>query len=407
MKTAVLDRYFRNSNKRWFFLALATLSQLSVAVIRMGIPALIPFIKRDLDLRPNQIGLVIAILNGGAAAAGIPAGKAADRIGERIVLAYGTIASGLIILLVYGAANFPALLLLLLFTGFMTTTSVPASGRAVAGWFPQEQRATAMGLRQMGIPLGGAISAVTLPPTAIALGWRVALSLSGLFAIGAGAAALLLYEEPTAGKADRREGPAGPGMSLLTRKNIQALLGFGFILSVGQWCYLTYLTLYMIETLGFTITLAANLLAVAQICGALGRIFWGLVSDRMFSGRRTPVLILIATLASIMTVLLSLLSHDTPVWLVSLTAAALGLSLQGWNGLGHTLASELAESHMAGLAVGMMNSAGFLGVIAATPVFGLVVEAFGYRLAWLGLASLIMVAIALLTSIGGARETKT
>lgn len=394
----------RSSNRRWFFLALATLSQVSVAVIRLGIPAVLPFIKRELNLRHDQVGLTIAVLNGGAAAAGIPAGRAADRLGERVVLAFGAIASGMAIVAVYGAANFPTLLLLFLVVGFMTTTSVPAGGRAVVGWFPQAERATAMGFRQMGIPLGGAISALLLPPTALVLGWRVSLSLAGLFAIGAGIIALVLYEEPAAAGPDRCREPAGPGTSLLGRKQIQALLAYGFILSVGQWCYLTYLTLYLIETLGLTISLAATHLAIGQVCGALGRIFWGVVSDQMFRGRRAPVLVLIAALASVMTVFLSLLSQDTPLWLVSLTAALLGLSLQGWNGLGHTLASELANSHAAGLAVGMMNSAGLLGVVAATPIFGLLVEAVGYRPAWLALASLIAIALAPLTSIGGERS---
>ncbi len=78
-----------NSKKRWFFLGLATLSQVSVAVIRMDIPALMPFIKNELNLSHIKVGLITSVLNGGAAAAGIPGGMAADRWGREWSLPMG------------------------------------------------------------------------------------------------------------------------------------------------------------------------------------------------------------------------------------------------------------------------------------------------------------------------------
>jgi sugar phosphate permease len=80
------------------------------------------------------------VLNGGAAAAGIPAGKAVDRIGERLILAYGTIASGIIIMGVNAVSNLTGLLAVLLLVGFITTTTVPAGSKVVARWFSERER---------------------------------------------------------------------------------------------------------------------------------------------------------------------------------------------------------------------------------------------------------------------------
>jgi len=404
MNTGALEGVSKGSSKRWIFLGLATLSQVSVAAIRLGIPVLMPFIKGELNLSLTQVGLISSVVNGGAAAAGVPAGKAADRFGERLVLGYGTIASGIIILGISLVESFFGFLSVLLLTGFATTTCVPAGGRIVAAWFPQRERGTAMGVRQMGIPLGGAVAAVTLPSLAVIFGWRFALALAGVFAIGVGVVVLFLYQEPSAAAVNRGVRQTGTTTYLLAQKNIQALFLYGFILSAGQWCYLTYLVLYLTESLGLAIAIAANLLAVGQICGAGGRIFWGVVSDRFFYGRRTPALRLVGLLAVLATVSISSFSSQTPFWLVSLTVALLGVSLSGSNGLTHTLASELAGSRTAGIAVGMMNTAGFVGVIALTPVFGFFVDWGGsYRWAWIGLASMIVFAVAIVSWIDEKR----
>jgi MFS family permease len=100
-------------------------------MVRLGIPALIPLIRHDLGL--DRIQVISSILNAGSAAAGIPAGKAVDRFGERLVLGYGAIGSGVVILGVTGVSSFAMLLPILIVTGLLTTTSVPAGGKVVVG----------------------------------------------------------------------------------------------------------------------------------------------------------------------------------------------------------------------------------------------------------------------------------
>ncbi len=334
-----------------------------------------------------------SILNTGAAVAGIPAGKAVDRFGERLVLGYGAICSGLVILAVNVAPGFATLLPVLIATGLLTTTAVPAGGKVVARWFRNNERATAMGIRQMGIPLGGAIAAVALPPLALLTSWRTALSAAGVCAILIGIAALYLYREPADTRhGDERGPPSGVG-DLLARHDIRAVLIYAFLFSAGQWCYLTYLTLYLTETITLSVVVAGTLLAIGQLCGALGRVGWGLVSDRLFAGKRRPVMLVVGVLALLMTLGMAMISPHTPFFVIAVIVALLGLSLQGWNGLTQTLMAELAGVRVAGVAAGMTNSVGFLRVILLPPVFGAVVDwTESYRVAWLMLTALLLVA---------------
>ncbi len=404
-ETCPVDVNSQNSKQRWFFLFIATLSQVSMAVIHLGIPALIPLIQEEFQLSRMEVGLLSSVLNGGVVAAAIAAGKAADHFGERLIIAYGAMASGFIVMGMNWAASFATLFPILLLLGLAAATSTPAGSKAVAGWFHERERGTAMGLRQMGIPLGGAIAATTLPSLALSYGWRLALAFAGLFAIGMGFTALHLYKEPPLSHLRSEEGAALGIKALIKRRDIQAVLFYVFVLGGSQWCYLTYMELYLAETLGYSVRLAASLMALGQLCGVGGRVFWGLLSDRFFRSRRKPTLLVVGFLAILMTVWTSLFSRETHPWLVWLVVALLGLTLLGWNGLYLAFVSELAGSRIAGLAIGLSNTGAFLGIVVLPPIFGFVVDqSNSYRAAWIGLAGMILAGLAVLSRIQEKRR---
>ena len=254
-----------------------------------------------------------------------------------------------------------------------------------------------MSVRQTSVPLGGALAALTLPSLALAHDWRFSLFAAGVIALVIGVAVLGLYRGPLE---DSRQPPTGPGVgliSLLRRKDIRAGLVYPFVLSGGQWCYLTYIELYLTEALSMPIALAATLLALGQMSGTFARVFWGVLSDRLFYGRRKPVLVWVAILAFISTAATGLFSPQTPFWLIWATIALLGATVMAWNGIYLTLASELAGLNVAGLAVGLSSTFAFLGIVVFPPIFGYLVDiGFSYRFAWIALALTILIPVMLL-----------
>jgi sugar phosphate permease len=392
-----LDVHSPRSNKRWFFLAVATLAQVSVAIIHLGIPTLFPFIQSEFRLTRTEVGFLTSLLNGGVVVAALAAGKAADRWGERLVMAYGSMAGGFIALGMNWVTGFGGLLSVLVLLGLATATGTPAGSKAVAGWFPASERGTAMSVRQMSIPLGGAIAAMTLPSLALSHGWRLAVATAGVLTIAAGFAALRLYREPSEPMARSAHEKDAGLKDLLSRRDVWAALVCVFFLAGGQWCYLSYMELYLTEVLSYPITLAASLLALGQFCGTGARIMWGVVSDRLFQSRRKPVIALVAFLAILMTVATSLFSPQTPAWIVASVVALLGVTLMGWNGVYLAMIAETAGSRVAGQAIGLSNTGAFLGIVAIPPVFGFIVDQSGsYRLAWLVYSAAILAALILL-----------
>ena len=377
---------------RWVYLAIATLSQVSLAMIHLGIPAVIPLIQIELRLSLTEVGALVSLVNIGVVATTVWAGKAADRFGERLIIAYGTIAGGLMIMMVYFTTSFFSLVPVLLLLGVPFGSATPAGSKAVAGWFEQRERGTAMSIRQTGVPVGGAIAALVLPSLALAYGWRFALSFVGVIAIGVGIAVLRLYKEPAAQPVHRAATPIGGILDIIRRKNIWAVTLYASILAGCQWCYLGYIELYLTDDINFPLVLAAALLAGGQILGAAGRIISGLISDRFFLGRRKPVLVTLGFLAIVLALVTIFLTPGTPRWTVAVIVACFGFATMSWQGLYLTLITEIVGARMAAQAIGLTNTVVFFGIVCLPPLFGKIADYTGsYQMAWGWLALVIVV----------------
>jgi sugar phosphate permease len=377
-----------------------------LAAIHLGIPAVIPLIKTELRLSLTEVGILVSLVNAGVVASAIWAGKAADRFGERLIIGYGTIAGGLIIMMVNLTAGFVSLVPLLLLLGVPMGTGTPAGSKAVTGWFEQRERATAMSIRQTGIPLGGTIAALVLPSLGLAFGWRFALSCVGVIAIGAGVTVLRLYKEPAPQPAHRDAAPVGGLRDIVRHKGIWTVTLYASILAGSQWCYLSYIVLYLTKDLHFPLVFAAALLASGQILAAPGRILSGLISDRYFVGRRKPVLIMLGLLAIGLALITAILSPSTGSWTIAVIVSCLGFATMSWQGLYLTLVSELVGTRTAGQAVGLTNTVVFFGIVSLPPVFGSIADyTDSYRMAWSWLALMIALPLAFLQKVKEAGDS--
>lgn len=380
------------SPRRWFYLFVTTLAQTALATIHMGIPTLVPLIQKELSLNLTEVGVLVSMINVGVVAAVLAAGKAADRYGERRIIGYGTAGCGVLVLAVHFAQDFPGLLVLFLLLGIPIATGTPAGSKAIAGWFPDRERGTAMGIRQTGIPLGGTIAALTLPSLGLVYGWRPALSVVGVITVATGALVLLFYREPARARVADGAAPVVGLRQIARRGDIWAGAFYAAVLAGCQWCYISYIELYLTEDVLFSLVFAAALLAAGQACGGAGRIGFGIVSDRLFYGRRVPVLATLALLGAAVGIATAFLSPGMPGWLVAVVVSLLGLGTMSWQGLYLALVAKVVGARVAGVAIGLTNTVAFAGVVVLPPAFGFIADyTESYKLAWIALAIAIVV----------------
>lgn len=372
-----------------FILALVTVTHVIGASAQYGINTFAPFYQEELGLSRAQVGLFFTAFYIGMAGFSFPAGWLSDRLGVRRATLIGHVFAGTAVLFASSAQTFGWAFACFLLTGLGYSFLNPASTKGVLMWF-RRQRATAMGIKQTGVPGGGVLTALVGAPVAAAFGWRAALAGMGVVNVIFGAAFWFLWREPddvdrTGG--GRSSAAASPPLPL---RSLFAVSCGTALLLIGQMSLLTYLPLFLKERLAFSTVHASQWLSITQGGAVLGRVGWGTVSDRVYGGRRKVVLVLIGLISVLLCAGLSALGRGvSPFILVPLTFLG-GFTMIGYQGVSYSLISEIAGQSRAGMALGLMITINALGTVVGTPTFGYIVDATGsYAIAWQALACVL------------------
>ena len=300
----------------------------------------------------------------------MPWGVAADRLGERWVLAAGLGACGLTLAVIAGVEQFWSLVLLLALAGAFGASVSAASGRAVMHWFGPEERGLALGVRQTAIPAGGLVAALVLPQLSV----DGAFLFLGVFCLaGALVGALVIREHDP----DGIETETVP-WTLRDRRLWVLCLGSGLYV-VGQVALIGFAVLYLHDERGLSKGAAAAVLAVVQVGAVALRIGMGRWSD-LLRKRIVPLRLIGLFTSTAMAVVTVLLSAPLALLLPAIVVA--GAFSMAWNGLSFTAAAEFAGHRRSGAAIGVQQSVISAVGVAASPAFAVAVAATSWRAAY-------------------------
>ena len=360
----------------WLVLAVLTLMQLTCSGANFSLGSLAPFLKEGLDISRAQVGMFTSAIYLGYILMAIPWGRLADSLGPRKVLLVAPLLQGLAFL---GFSQAPSFLLawLAIFiagVGYGAITSSTVKG--LVFWFPTRMRATAIGIKQTGAPVGGALVALALPALALAFTWRAAVAVVGFTVIASAILCFLMYRDFPSQGAPAVPVPQKTGglLQILKNRDIMLVSLVCTVYGMVQSSMTTYLVLYIKESLLFTAVAAGTFLALAQVCGGSGRILWAIISDRLMGGRRREILIMLGLIAALMLLVLSLWAAKMPTWLIYVTVAVLGATGMGWLGVQLTLVSELAGTEVAATGSAVAMTIGCIGNLVGPPIFGYLVD---------------------------------
>ena len=389
---------------RWAILVVIMVAQTMANVGPLGIPAIAPLIRDSFGLSTAQAGSFLSAYYIGPSLMSLPAGRMSDRWGVAPTMVLGQIVIALGLFAVAGSWTFALLSLLMILAGAGYGMLNPSTAKAVLLWFPREHRATVVGLKQVGLPFGGAMGALIMPPLALSLGWRPAVALSASVIAGLAVLTWLLYRDPPGAAAER--GRAGGGsLGAVLRQRDLWLVSLSTLMFAGmQTVWMAYLVLYLRDVVGMPLVTAAHFLVLAQLTGATGRVAFGVLSDRVFGGRRRAVLGLAGVGSTVCTLIIAGTGRETSPWLFGALAVVFGFVGIGWNGVQYTLMAELVEPRSVGTAVGLGLAVSSFGVTVCPPLFGAFVEHVGgWTLPWITLATAMALALCLLIPVREGR----
>jgi MFS family permease len=371
---------------------------------------LAPFLQESLNLTHAQIGLITSALYIVAAVAGTPAGFMADRFGTRLGLlaCLGVMGTGIATIGLFN--SYLPLILLAAFAGIGYGIFTPVAAKSLALWFEPRLRATAMGIRHSGVTIGGAIGGILIPFLAISYGWRMSLVIVGAIMFIPLFVSLLLYREhPKEALAFSSSGSKGKSgfKEIFSYPSLVLLFITGMFLCFGQGIVGAFFVLYLKEKVLLPVVLAGACFMTMMIAGAVSRIGWGVISDRLFKGRRKEVLIIIAVLGVLGSLGSAFLYEGVPQWVPFLIAVALGMTYLGFQGVMVAFITEISGPTMAGRATGVGTTIVWIGMTLGPIIFGLIADSIGYFWGWVLLAGVTGITILLFSLLREKQIAKT
>src|SRR5258708_9819714 len=162
--------------RRWSLLVVLTCSYGLGACGMLGVSPLPPALMQGFGLRRLDVAFIVPSVYVGGLLFSLPGGQLADQWGVRPTLLGALAMGGVGLLAAALAPHFVVFLLCLALAGSGWSIVNPVLGKAIVDLFPVTERGIAMGIKQMGLTLGGRLSALVLPAIAAHWGWRAAVA---------------------------------------------------------------------------------------------------------------------------------------------------------------------------------------------------------------------------------------
>ena len=387
----------------------ATLAVQTLATMALySLPSIAPEVARDLNVNGTLVGSFVAMAYGvGILSALVSPGLVRKHGGVRATQGVLLAAVGMLALAALGS-GVTGLALAAVVLGLGYGAAAPASTHLLVPQTPQPVFNLVMSLRQIGVPLGGVLAALILPPLSLAIGWRGAL----LVELGPILLLIGLMEFPRRRwDIDREPGRRVLGWTLLQPfvllqdRRFRRLSIAAFVYAGLALCLVAFMTVQLTTVVGLTLVQAGQMLAAYQIAGSVSRPVWGWIADQFLTPAQTLAVLGLGMAAA--SVLTGLYGAGWPVWAVMANAVLAGCTAGGYTGVGYAEYAALGGSRRTE-ATGLGTAIFFAGGMAAPPLFGVAVTAFdGFRGSYiLGAACALASAALLVLPVSAADRPK-
>jgi len=372
-------------------LLITTMVQ-AIVTMNVVIPAAIaPEMARFLKVDASLVGLQVGIAYLGAAALSSMSGSLVRRWGalraSQLALVFSAIGAGLMAI-----PSVAVLAIGAIFCGLGYALTNPPASHLLARVTTGKDRNFLFSVKQTSVPLGGVAAGFMAPPAALTWGPQAPLI------IGAGVALILvLVMIPLRAKWDYDREPnyslrRSPFGEMTIMWQDQRLRYFGFVafcFAAMQLCLTTFAVTMLVDDLGFSLIEAGIVLAVLQIAGVTGRLWWGWLADYINDGNAALIIIAIfSVIFSLLTIKLSAdLSH---VWIYGLMAC-FSFAAVGWNGVFMAEIARIAPKDSISKATGAVLVISFTGILVGPPSFTAIHSVLGSYTHTFGVFALVSV----------------
>jgi ACS family D-galactonate transporter-like MFS transporter len=383
---------------------------------RSNISITAPAMRAELGLDTAQMGYVLSAFGWTYALCQIPGGWLVDRVAPRALYAALIVLWSLATIALGFTTSVAGLIAVRLLVGALESPSYPINNRVVTTWFPERERATAIGFYTSGQYVGLAFLTPVLVMIQSRAGWHMVFVATGSVGVVWGLAWYLLYRQPHefpgTNAAEIEQIRRGGGLVDLGREPAAARRRFSsvdlaYVLSsrklwgvyIGQfaltstlWFFLTWFPTYLVQARGMSFVKVGFLATLPFLAAFVGVLSSGLLSDALVrrgvslgAARKTPIVAGLLLSASI----IGANYVDTPALIIAYMTLAFfgnGLASITWS-----LVSAIAPERLLGLTGGVFNFFGNLSGIAVPIIVGYLARDYGFSAGLLYVGTLAVV----------------
>jgi MFS transporter, ACS family, hexuronate transporter len=377
---------------RWTICALLFVATTINYVDRQVLGILAPTLQRELHWTEADYGDIVSWFSFAYAFGFLVAGRVIDWIGVRRGLAAAVVAWSAAAIGTALARTTAGFSLARAALGVSESAIFPGSIKAIAEWFPQQERALATGIFNAGTNMGAILTPLLVPWIALKWGWQWAFVGTG----GLGFFWLLLwiplYRSRESAEGGRREAEggavggkreAGSGkaswISLFGYRQTWAFIVGKLMADPVWWFYLYWLPKFLDAKYGVKLAQVAAPIIVVYVIADIGSVGGGWISSALIKrgwtvnrARKTTMLAM-----ALLIVPTALVSRASGMWTAVLIVGVAAAAHQAWSANVYTLASDMFPKSAVGSVVGIGAFAGAMGGVVFQRVTGRVLQANG------------------------------
>lgn len=370
-------------------LAVQTLSTAAA----YSIPAVAPAIASDLAINPALVGFFISVVYGVGIFSALLSPPFIARYGA-VLVTQAVLVATVAMLATAATGTLAAVVLSAALMGLAYGATAPASTHLLVPRTPKPYMNLVLSIRQIGVPLGGMMASLLMPPLTLRWGWQATLLAQLVPVVLLGILIELFcwrWDGPKKRDASApRAGLTGPLALLKPSSALRRLSFAAFVYSGLQLCFMVFMTTQLTTKAGFNLIAAGQTLAAYQFAGVISRPIWGWLADRVM-GARWWLGIQGAVMCA-MAILVGTFSRDWPTTMIVVVSMIAGATASGFTGIAYGEYARLGGVRRTE-ATGLGAAAMFSGVMVLPAVMSLVVTATGsYDIAYAAIGVLALVA---------------
>lgn len=357
--------------------------RLSMNIIRKPIVEAGVFTETELGIIGSSLFFVYAVGK-------LTNGFLADRSNVKRLLSTGLLCSALINLALGFTNSFIAFVILWGLNGWFQSMGAASSVVSLSRWYDSKERGTWYGFWSASHNIGEALTFISIALLVSWAGWRYGLLGAGVIGIvGFVMVSFLMKDTPQSegymlekkvatvdkqASADKQSEISQAQKAVLKNPAIWILALSSAFMYISRYAVNSWGVFYLQAQKGYSTLDAGFIISISSVCGIVGTVSSGLISDKLFHGNRyLPALIF--GILNITALCLFLLVPGVNFWLDAMAMVMFGLGIGVLLCfLGGLMAVDIAPQGASGAALGVVGIASYIGAGTQDIMSGILIE---------------------------------